>query len=101
MQYILLRIYIKLFIFKSYIVVEIYGTNFGGNCSSKHSTRRTSSGATVVTNNIQLSTAEPKYAVVPVKETRSASLEMEHLSILPETLTQGEIKAIEANRSNI
>jgi len=60
-----------------------------------------SSGATVVTNNIQLSTTEPKYAVVPVKEKRSASLEMEHLPVLPETLTQGELKAIEANRSNI
>ena len=59
------------------------------------------SGATVVTNNIQLSAAEPKYAVIPAKETCSASLEMDHLSTLPKTLTQGEIKAIEANGSSI
>jgi len=59
------------------------------------------SGATVVTNNIQLSTAEPKYTAIPAKEACSASLEMDHLTILPKTLTQGEIKAIEANGSSI
>ena len=59
------------------------------------------SGTTVVTNNIQLSTTEPKYAAVPAKEICSASLEMDQLTILPKTLTQGEIKAIEANGSSI
>ena len=67
----------------------------------KSSDTTPSSGGTVVTNNIQVSTAEPKYTLIPSKKKRSVGLEMEQFPVLPETLTQDELKAIEANKSNI
>ena len=66
---------------------------------AKPSTSTTPSGGTIVHNNIQVNPAETKFTLVPFKKKRSNMMSMEEIPVLPETLTQDELRAIEAEKS--